>query len=120
MLFNNWYGYCSALRNRKIQSKERAMSENMRYMGLCSTCKNVSSCTFPRDPDKQLINCEEFEIETTSLIMSPGKEQQVATGPEAIDKDSTKFIGLCSDCEGRQTCTFPKNEGGVWRCEEYR
>jgi len=97
------------------------MSENKRYMGLCSTCKNVSSCTFPRDPDKQLINCEEFEIETTSSLKPPAKELPTTSLRRAAkDKDSTKFIGLCGDCENRQTCTFPKPEGGIWRCGEYR
>jgi hypothetical protein len=32
---------------------------------------------------------------------------------------STKFLGLCSNCDNRETCTYPKPEGGVWRCEEY-
>ena len=29
-------------------------------------------------------------------------------------------IGLCSTCEVADTCTCPKPEGGVWRCEFYR
>ncbi len=28
--------------------------------------------------------------------------------------------GLCANCEIRDTCTFPKAEGGIWHCEEYR
>ena len=96
------------------------MPENIRYFGLCMSCRNASSCTFPRDPAKPAYYCEEFEIDTTSSIMSSGKEHPLATGPDAIDKDSMKFIGLCSDCEGRKNCAFPKPEGGIWRCEEYR
>jgi len=30
------------------------------------------------------------------------------------------FLGLCVNCEDRETCIYPKPEGGVWRCEEYR
>jgi len=96
------------------------MPENIRYFGLCLNCKNASSCTFPRDPAKPAFYCEEFEIEKTTSITPFGKEQPLVSGPAVIGKDSTKFIGLCSDCEGRQTCTFPKSEGGVWHCEEYR
>ncbi|MGB2866669.1 MAG: hypothetical protein WBC05_25285 [Sedimentisphaerales bacterium] len=96
------------------------MPENMKYFGLCISCRNASSCTFPRDPAKPAFYCEEFEIETTVSIIPPEKEQPLARGPAAVDKDSTGFVGLCSDCEGRQTCTFPKSEGGVWHCEEYR
>ncbi len=106
--------------NHETQSKEQDMQENIRYFGLCMSCRNASSCTFLRDPAKPAFYCEEFEIETTVSIIPPEKEQPLATGPAAIDKDSTRFVGLCSDCEGRQTCTFPKSEGGVWHCEEYR
>ena len=28
--------------------------------------------------------------------------------------------GLCMDCEYRNDCTYPKPEGGVWHCGEYR
>jgi hypothetical protein len=28
--------------------------------------------------------------------------------------------GLCINCDVRNTCTFPKPEGGVWFCEEYQ
>jgi hypothetical protein len=98
------------------------MSENsMKYLGLCSTCKNASSCKYPRDPDKPVFYCEEFEIEKIPLTKPVGKEQPpVKDSGIAKEKDSTKFIGLCSNCDNRRTCSFPKPEGGVWHCEEYR
>jgi hypothetical protein len=97
------------------------MKENIRYFGLCMNCRNASSCTFPRDPAKPAFYCEEFEIETTVSIIPPEKERLFETDSAAAkEKDSTRFAGLCSDCEERQTCTFPKSEGGVWHCEEYR
>ena len=91
------------------------------YNGLCSTCKNASTCTFPRDPRRPSIYCEEFEIEITT----PGKvpiddadrlKELHFTGGE----DSSMPIGLCSDCENVRNCLFQKTEGGVWHCEEYR
>ena len=96
------------------------MPENMRDFGLCMSCRNAPSCTFPRDPARPAFYCEEFEIDTTTSITSPAKDQPLATRPDAFDKDSMKFIGLCSDCEGRKNCAFPKPEGGIWRCEEYQ
>lgn len=95
------------------------MPGDMRYFGLCMSCRNASSCTFPRDPAKPAFYCEEFEVEPTVSIVKRPKEQSYVTGLFA-DKDSTKFIGLCSDCEDRENCTFPKPEGGIWRCEEYQ
>jgi len=97
------------------------MPENIRYFGLCMSCRHASSCTFPRDPAKPAFYCEEFEIETKVSIIPPEKAQSFSIDSSAAkEKGSTKFIGLCSDCEGRQTCTFSKSEGGVWHCEEYR
>jgi len=120
------------------------MSENnIKHRGLCSTCKNASFCAFPRPPsgglesgecppDKPVFYCEEFEIEPASagyIYLPKGSAPTRATRkerPQATEsyvtegKDSTKFIGLCSDCDNRQTCVFPKPEGGVWHCEEYQ
>ena len=105
------------------------MSENnIKHRGLCFTCKNASFCTFPRDPDKPVFYCEEFEIEKPALRKeSPGptrttrKERPQATESYVTEgKDSTNSIGLCSDCDNRQTCVFPKPEGGIWHCEEYQ
>jgi len=98
------------------------MSENnIKHHSLCSTCKNASFCAFPRDTGKPVFYCEEFEIEKPAPIKTTRKERPQATESYATEgKDSTKFIGLCSDCENRQTCVFPKSEGGVWHCEEYQ
>ena len=96
-----------------------AKTGKIRYFGLCMNCKNASSCTFPRDPAKPAFYCEGFEVEPSVSIVKPPKEQSSVPGLSA-DKDSTKFIGLCSDCENRENCTFPKPEGGIWHCEEYQ
>jgi hypothetical protein len=34
-------------------------------------------------------------------------------------KDTGKYKGLCKNCKKRKTCTLPKPDGGLWRCEEY-
>ena len=34
-------------------------------------------------------------------------------------KDAREYEGLCVNCANRETCLFPKSEGGVWHCEEY-
>jgi hypothetical protein len=33
--------------------------------------------------------------------------------------DPGKYKGLCKNCKKQDTCTLPKPEGGVWRCEDY-
>ena len=37
----------------------------------------------------------------------------------AKEQDSDKYKGLCKNCKKQKTCTLPKPEGGVWRCEDY-
>ena len=36
------------------------------YRGLCSTCDNAATCTFPRDPALPVMQCDEFQGETIS------------------------------------------------------
>jgi hypothetical protein len=96
------------------------MIKHIKYFGLCMSCRNASVCTFPRDPAMPAFYCEEFEIETPVSDITAEKRQQFVTGPAAVKKDSSGLAGLCIDCEGRKTCSFPKSEGGVWHCEEYR
>lgn len=97
------------------------MSGNAEYYGLCSTCNNASGCTFPRDPNKPVVHCEEFDSGGPSPVKTAGKDRSPPTQSYAAkEKDSDKFMGLCSNCENRENCTFPKPEGGIWHCEEYR
>jgi len=97
------------------------MSDNIIYRGLCSTCKHAPTCTFPRDLQRPAFYCEEFEIEIAPSGKTAGDGTlQSTTSFSASAEESAELIGLCSDCESRQTCVFPKPEGGVWHCEEYR
>jgi hypothetical protein len=96
------------------------MSGDAIYRGLCSTCKHAPSCTFPRDPEKPAFYCEEFEIEIAPARTRAGEDTAQSSASFVGAKESARLIGLCSDCEGRQTCVFPKPEGGVWHCEEYQ
>ena len=99
------------------------MSENdMEYRSLCCNCRNASDCTFQKNRQKPSFYCEEFEIDIyPSAATAVGKATPLPIAQaDAEDKDSGKFIGLCSNCDNRRTCTFPKPEDGVWHCEEYQ
>jgi hypothetical protein len=88
--------------------------------GLCSGCRNAPTCVFPRDPGKPLLQCEEFEGFPSAPPPPASIEITPACGARAGPRTKRKYKGLCRDCENRRTCTFPKSEGGVWHCEEYR
>ena len=93
-------------------------TEKETYRGLCSTCKNAEHCTFPRNPDKPILQCDEFvgfEYEKSGEKPAGAKK---TSNTEEVNSDS-RFKGLCKICAKRETCTFPKPETGVWQCEEY-
>ena len=96
------------------------MSGNAEYRGLCSTCKHAPTCTFPRDPQGVAFYCEGFEIEGTPAKKNVGEIAPQSTASFAVAEDSAGLVGLCGDCENRQTCIFPRPEGGIWHCEEYQ
>jgi len=95
------------------------MSENLRNLGLCMTCNNASDCMFKQLPNQPVLYCEEFEIDSAPSVET---DEQITPAPFSFDaeKESLKSMGLCCNCENRETCGFPKPEGGVWHCEEYR
>lgn len=97
------------------------MAENNKYRAICSTCKNAAGCTFPKNPAKPVLRCEEFEVDTCPPVETSRVERSPATASVDIEaEDSVKFLGLCSNCDNLRTCTFPKPAGGVWHCEEYK
>jgi hypothetical protein len=93
------------------------------WCGLCSTCILASTCTFPRDPGRPVLHCDEFcgddapPTSTCPDVITPGP----GTETNAITEESgeCKYTGLCSCCDRRDTCTYPKPLGGVWHCDEY-
>ena len=97
------------------------MSDNTLYRGLCSTCRHAPNCTYPGDVQRPAFYCEEFEIEITAAKnTSEYGISETTASSTAVAEESTELIGLCNDCESRQTCVFPKPEGGIWHCEEYQ
>ena len=97
------------------------MAESNKYREICSICKNAPGCTFPKDSQKPVLNCEEFEIEACSPVKTTEKGKLPATASADTEgEDSGKFIGLCRNCDSSRTCAFPKPEGGIWHCEEYK
>lgn len=90
--------------------------------GLCSTCRYSSKCALTNNHPKAVQLCEEYEAE-----ISPRKRKKDDSsdraGPACPNADGaagSTVLGLCSDCENRKGCSFPKPRSGVWHCEEYR
>ena len=58
-----------------------------------------------------------YPFKTTTNGSSPKSNENFSYRVKG--KNSEQFKGLCKNCKKRKTCTLPRPEGGVWRCEEY-
>ena len=95
------------------------MSKKLEYEGICATCKSAPVCIFRKDASGPIMQCAEFEgLPSTRMLVGaiettrPGKSASAET-------TSSSHMGLCMNCKNLEHCTFPKPDGGVWRCDEY-
>jgi hypothetical protein len=98
--------------------KKIAMIEVREYRGLCSVCKEASTCTYRRNPWQPVWQCDEFECESIQVSTFPPIDSPFKSDTE--HESSGKYKGLCVNCENRETCIYQKPEGGVWHCDEYK
>lgn len=110
-------GSALALQPMRPMSERSRVANREWYPGLCTTCVNEPVCTFPRSVDRPVMTCEEFdgvvEVKPRLAVESPRLSERFAVA------NREWFPGLCTTCEKRETCTFPKPEGGVFNCEEF-
>jgi hypothetical protein len=95
------------------------LKKNIEAPGLCSNCRNVSKCTLRKDHTIPELYCEEFEIGISPSVKA-AQVKRISRATVDTRDISGKFIGLCRNCDNRKACSFPKPEGGIWHCEEYR
>ena len=98
------------------------MRVNVLRRGLCTTCEHDARCSYPRHPDRPVLCCEEFRAEPPGP--APARRAAAAARPRPEPSpgtdDTARYKGLCANCENLAVCNFPKHDGGVWHCEEYR
>jgi hypothetical protein len=97
-----------------IHERMNAMTNAIKYAGLCETCDHDSTCTLRRMPHLEVIQCEEFSVQSY-----PSKT--LAASPESPFVDPAEFsrMGLCSNCLNVAACGLPQTLQGVQHCEEY-
>lgn len=106
------------------RTKKQEVTDPKIYMGLCSCCRSSSVCTFPRDLKRPVLQCEEFDgismpkNKTTEWMERPQIARTLK--PDLSPQPLSALRGLCIDCDGRNNCLYPKPEGGVWHCEEFK
>lgn len=107
----------------KAKKKEN-IPFNKQFHGLCSCCESSLTCSYDKDPKHPVLQCEEVGAMTRSPAYSGGLKNNP---PSNIRKPSfprkisfQQYKGLCSTCEVVTFCTYPKPDGGVWHCEEFK
>jgi hypothetical protein len=99
------------------RKKKGIVAETIEYQGICPSCENLPICSFIHSSRKPVTFCEEFAINGTPKMANTSKKQEAVTVGRA---PLGRYNGLCTTCENYNSCVFPKDEAGIWRCEEYR
>jgi len=92
------------------------MSTSKITAGLCVNCSHAPTCTLARESTGPVLHCNEYECITPQRPPAKHKKRP----HKAIDNHSDNCLGLCVNCDNRETCALPKPDGGVWRCNEYQ
>jgi hypothetical protein len=74
-------------------------------------------CTYPRRNEQSVLHCAEFEGET---LRSAARSPASPASRPPYTASETPPLGLCANCGLYADCRYPKAEGGVWQCDEYR
>jgi len=85
--------------------------------GVCAVCEHELDCIYRTNSNGMALECAEFQMPLPRPADPPVSFSPRT--PSNNGRGSTGFLGLCSNCDHRETCIYPKPEGGVWRCEEY-
>jgi hypothetical protein len=62
---------------------------------------------------------DEDEYVDVAAWQLPGQLSLASTDVHQSPETSIRSRGLCATCLYRDSCDFPRREGGVWQCEEY-
>ena len=91
-----------------------------KYSGLCTTCINDSTCKMPRAVSLPVESCEEYVCEKPTPADMHAHKYYAQKNEVELAKAAAQEMGLCSNCENRETCTFPNARKNVQHCEEYQ
>ena len=92
-----------------------------RHQGLCTTCANDQTCTFPRDTSRPVLSCDEFDGGTkTTASAPPAPLQRPGRLSELFALANREWYpGLCGVCTRVEQCERPRPEGGVFSCSDF-
>ncbi len=97
-----------------FEMKKTGNADARQQQGICSSCENLSLCSFIKPIRQPVFFCEEFTSGSDRIAPVAVKTRSDAQVPRDTGK------GLCATCDDAKTCLYPKDESGIWHCEEYR
>jgi hypothetical protein len=87
---------------------------------LCLKCLHTSICIIRTTSESAIFYCEEY-LGNENLKVPAGSPVHLSQAMETGGiENSTAALGLCVDCDNRETCTLRGPGICVWHCEEYR
>ncbi len=92
--------------------------ESRENRGICPSCENLPLCNYTHPSRQPVFFCEEFSTGNTSVLPIAVQDRPVGAAERRPSGEERK--GLCANCDNVQACRYPKDEAGVWHCEEYR
>ena len=97
------------------------MSRRTEPPGICRTCRSGMTCELISTANEPVLQCEQFEPVAPVIRSTPKRPAgSLLRAAEQSDSDSSGHLGLCRSCQNRDGCTYPRQEAGVWHCEEYQ
>ena len=115
------------------ESDIREREEKVRFTSTGRTTKRaeeVKETPLPVKPHPEVREKQEVKPvqkrNEWKLLYAPhpptdeGMSGSVTISPSAkVEAEEAMVRGLCVNCTKDETCTLPRPEGGVWRCEEF-
>lgn len=101
----------------KDEKKQTNLAEDGVHQGICPSCENLPLCHFLSNTKTPVFFCEEFAANRASARV---RKLEVRPAGKEGKAPPNSLKGLCATCEDAGRCIYPKDEAGVWHCEEYR
>lgn len=90
---------------------------------LFSPARHIWNCSWPRRLDRPIWQSDQPHQALRRYESLPdadlAAEADLRTNPGPAGEEFSRVKGLCRFCARRDTCVYPKHEGGVWHCTEF-
>jgi hypothetical protein len=87
-----------------FEMKKTGNADARQQQGICSSCENLSLCSFVQPVRQPVFFCEEFTSGSDRIAPVAVKTRSDAQVPRDTGK------GLCATCDDAKTCLYSKDE----------